>query len=252
MKIKKALMYFISFLALSAMFSTCYYLSYKNALKQFNENAVQQKNELIASLENKNSTDQNQQVADNSDAQNQNSKSDSNTADHTETIDDENSSDNSSSVVVNAVDEITVLPTTEYTLQTYDAKKSTMEEDKLPTPSYLIGLTRKEVIEYLDDYMKDLTWTEYEKGLVSFELVIFTQDQIVLRKTYNNDLVDNKYYLTSQDGFIVVYYSDKKTVYEYTSVSVENLSQSEQTEIKNGIYVKDLEELYSLLENYSS
>jgi len=58
-----------------------------------------------------------------------------------------------------------------------------MKEEILPTPSYLIGLNREEVIQYLHDYTQDLPLNEFEKGLMTFELMIFSQDNIVLRKT---------------------------------------------------------------------
>lgn len=249
-KLKKALMYFISFFSLSVMFSACYYLSYKNALRDFNESAVERNNELIASLENngllqldgENNTVRNQTISQGP-VQNAD-KSNINGNDNTEDITDP-------SIAVDAVED-TILPTTEYTLQTYDMKSETTNEEVLPTPSYLIGLTRKEVIEYLKDYMQDLPLTEFQKGLVSFEVMSFSKDSIVLKKTYNEEKTEYKYYLKEQNGYIVAYFGDQKTVFDYTGVSVENLSEYEQQQLKEGIYVKDLDELYALMENYSS
>jgi hypothetical protein len=58
--------------------------------------------------------------------------------------------------------------------------------------------------------------------------------------------------LIAVDGEVVVYYGDKKTVYEYTGIETKNLSREEKTMLKKGIEVKDEEELYQILENYSS
>jgi len=230
------------------MFSTCYYLSYKNALNQFNENAVEQNNELILSLENKGLLQaEGQQSSDDTGTNLLNQEAILNTEANTESIDTDNTS-----VAVDTVTEDTILPTTQYKLQTYDIVNGNMEEEILPTPSYLVGLNREEVIEYLYDYMQDLTWNEFEKGLTSFELMVFSKQNVVLRKTYNIDLVENQYYLKSQDGYIVVYYGDKKTVFDYTAVSVEPLTQFEKLQLEEGIFVKDLDELYAVLENYSS
>lgn len=221
------------------MFTVCYYLSYKNALNQFNGNAVERNNELILSLENNGLLQNNeQQSSDNTGTDLVNSE----TAD---TIHD-------TSVPADTVAEVIIMPTTKYTLQTYDIKSGIMEEESLSTPSYLVGLNREEVIEYLYDYMQDLTWNEFEKGLASFELTVFSKQNVVLRKTYNIDIVEDKYFLKSQNGYIVVYFSDQKTVFDYTSVSVEPLSQFEKLQLEKGIIVKDLEELYAVLENYSS
>ncbi len=245
MKIKKACVYLISFFSIALMFSVCYYLSYKNALKQFNEDAVERNNELILSLEN-NGLLQNAQITQAPEPGSETQETVQNDEYNTD------SNTDSSSIAVDTVTEDTILPATQYTLQTYDIKTDKMEEEVLPTPSYLVGLTRNEVIKYLYDYMDDLSWNEYEKGLTAFELMQFSKQKVILRKTYNTDLVVNKYYLKSQNGYIVVYYGDKKTVYDYTSVSVEDLSQYEQLQLEEGIFVKDLDELYALLENYSS
>ena len=60
------------------------------------------------------------------------------------------------------------------------------------------------------------------------------------------------YYLLEKNGYVVVYLSDKETIYEYTSIDVETLPVTVQNEVKNGKYSEDIEELYGFLENYSS
>ena len=42
------------------------------------------------------------------------------------------------------------------------------------------------------------------------------------------------YYLVDINGYIVVYLSDKKTIYEYTDILVDELPVSVQTEIETG------------------
>ena len=75
---------------------------------------------------------------------------------------------------------------------------------------------------------------------------------MVLRKTYDETKIENQFYLSSLSGFVVVYYSDLKTIYEYTEISCETLTPEVQLMIKNGFYVKDAKELYSILEGYTS
>lgn len=60
------------------------------------------------------------------------------------------------------------------------------------------------------------------------------------------------YYLLEKNGYVVVYLSDRETIYEYTSIEVEKLPVTLQNEVKNGKYIEDIEELYGFLENYSS
>lgn len=256
MKIKKAFAYFISFFSLAVMFSVCYFLSYRNALKKFNENAVERNKDLILSLEQNgflqidkegNSTNIAQNVGN---GQTGNSTANMNNSD---AVTNANNLDlEEGAMTVDTVDEAIILPSTQYILQTYDITTGDMTEEELKVPSYLVGLTRLQVIEYLHNYMNDLNLDEFKNGLNSFELLTFSENKVTLRKTYNKDLVENQFFIKSQNGKIVVYYGDQKTVYEYTEVTVEHLTQYEQLKLEEGIFVKDEEALYSILENYSS
>ena len=60
------------------------------------------------------------------------------------------------------------------------------------------------------------------------------------------------FYLFEEHGFITVYLSDKETVFEYTSIDVDELPKELKAEIRNGKYMEDQDELYSFLETYSS
>ena len=62
-------------------------------------------------------------------------------------------------------------------------------------------------------------------------------------------LKDDCYYLKELNGYVVVYLSDKKTVYEYTDISLEYLPENLQKEIQNGKYIETSESLYGFLEN---
>ena len=65
-------------------------------------------------------------------------------------------------------------------------------------------------------------------------------------------LKDDCYYLKELNGYVVVYLNDKKTVYEYTDISLEDLPENLQKEVQNGKYIETSESLYGFLENYSS
>lgn len=60
------------------------------------------------------------------------------------------------------------------------------------------------------------------------------------------------YYLKELNGFVVVYLSDKKSIFEYTSIPVDNLPEAVANQIKEGLPVETAESLYSFLEGYSS
>ena len=60
------------------------------------------------------------------------------------------------------------------------------------------------------------------------------------------------FYLKDLNGFIAVYKSDKKTIYEYTNIVVEDLPEDVRQEILDGKEIRTVEKLYGFLENYSS
>lgn len=146
----------------------------------------------------------------------------------------------------------TVTNTTKYILEQYNSKEFTLNEESLPTPADFVGLNREQLINYLHDYEESPSLEDRQLGFESFELVSFSQDQIVLRKTYHPYADNYKYYLIAENGLVTVYYSDESTVYEYTNITTEDLPEELKEEILKGKYIKTLDELYNFLENYSS
>ena len=71
-------------------------------------------------------------------------------------------------------------------------------------------------------------------------------------ETKGKAVEDDGYYLAEKNGYVVVYLSDKKTVYEYTDILFRDLPEDLQAEIETGKPVENTELLYGFLENYSS
>ena len=63
---------------------------------------------------------------------------------------------------------------------------------------------------------------------------------------------DEGYYLCEMQGFVVVYLSDRQTIYEMTEIPLSDLPEEVQQEIADGKYIATRDELYGFLENYSS
>lgn len=137
-------------------------------------------------------------------------------------------------------------------LQSYNKKNTTTVEETLDIPAQFIGMSREQVVAYLDDYMENLSLEEYLEGLCAYEMISFSSEKLVLKKTFDTDAVEFRYYVKSENNEVVVYYSDKKTVYQYTGISVDSLYVEEQNQLKYGILIKDEKELFGLLENFSS
>ena len=60
------------------------------------------------------------------------------------------------------------------------------------------------------------------------------------------------YYLKELNGYVTVYLSDKKTIYELTEIPLTDLPEEIQQEVCSGKYIESIKELYAFLENYSS
>lgn len=82
----------------------------------------------------------------------------------------------------------------------------------------------------------------YKKALLDMETRLLEEHQ---------DLEDY-YYLKSIDGYVTVYFADGETVYEYTTIPINELPEEVQKELKSGKKVESLGQVYGFLENYSS
>lgn len=148
--------------------------------------------------------------------------------------------------------EIRVGKDTVYRLECYDiyTQKLTVSEQALPAA--FIGMTREEVEAYWDEYCRDMPLEEFEQGLLSCECTSFSEEQLVVRKSYDGSGLKYRYYMVLKQGALVIYYSDKKTVYENTEIFESDLPEDEVEKLKDGIYIEDEETLYSVLESYTS
>lgn len=61
-----------------------------------------------------------------------------------------------------------------------------------------------------------------------------------------------EYILVDHHNYVAVYRLPERTIYEYTDVIMDVLPEETRKEIRNGKYLKDEEELYNFLENYTS
>ena len=68
----------------------------------------------------------------------------------------------------------------------------------------------------------------------------------------NESGTEDGYWLSELHGFVTVYLSDRKTIYELTEIPLTDLPEEVQQEVAAGKAVKDKKELYAFLQNYSS
>ena len=151
-----------------------------------------------------------------------------------------------------AAKEDTVKPSARLIVGTYNASDQSMTRKETTMPAIYLGLTRTGVLEKLDHYMDNLSISDLEDGLIGFDLMYFSPDCLMLRKTYQPKEDFHKYYIKLSKGCITVFYSDKKTVYEYTDIDFNSLPSEVAADVIGGMEVKDEKELYDFLETYSS
>jgi len=218
-----------TFLGLSVLFGVCYYFSFRNALLHYNQKAVEQNTELLQQL--LEYSGKREQLLYEIIAQEQ--------------------TDADLSAEVLQIKEV-ISADADYYLETKYLVQGTMTKEQTSLPGFMVGISREELIAYMKGYMECMPINEYLAGLVQYEIVSFSPERIVLRKTYHETKVENQFFLCMYNGYVTVYYSDLKTVYEYTDIECASLPTTLQERIRQGFYVKDAKELYSILEGYSS
>lgn len=84
---------------------------------------------------------------------------------------------------------------------------------------------------------------------LSYQKAIMELEKDILEKSVD---LDECYYIKASDGYVTVYMADEETVYEYTSIPVNELPKDIQKELKSGKKVDTMGQVYGFLENYSS
>lgn len=140
---------------------------------------------------------------------------------------------------------------TEYIIESYNLETDDLAKKTSDLPTALIGLNREEVINYISKNINEFSSDDEE--VINVQLISFSSKSVVLRKSYNDISTESyKYWLKDVDGYITVYKADKTTVYFNTDINIALLPDDVKNEIQEGKYIKDIHELYSFLESYSS
>lgn len=152
---------------------------------------------------------------------------------------------------VDSNSQVVLKPNARFLCDYYDqsTKKKWQEEGMIA--DVFIGWSRKEIQDYLRDYLKTPPKEEEEKGLKGYELVSFSSDSIQMQKMYESKS-KYQFLLVVENNEVVIYDEKWENQYEKTGISTERLSEKEKNKLMKGIYVKDEKELYSILEDYSS
>lgn len=137
-------------------------------------------------------------------------------------------------------------------LQIMDLNNDTFEEEKINTPVYFLEMEREDLINYLQEYLKKPDAEDVKRGLKAFELVKFSREEVVIRKTFQKDEKKDGYYAMAENGYVIIYLADRTTIYDYTDIAETELPEYLLENMKKGIYFEGIRELYEFLETYSS
>lgn len=151
--------------------------------------------------------------------------------------------------------ELIVSNSMSYILESYNINDKTIETANQNVPSEFLGMNRQELIDYLKVNKKKFA----DKGqqVQNIMLVSMEKDKLVIRKSISiieetTEEEKYKYYVTLQENKIIVYREDKTTIFLETSINVETLDTDSMDKLKQGIPVKNISELYRILESFTT
>ena len=156
---------------------------------------------------------------------------------------------------------------TEYVILEQDLVKGGSNTFVREIPAKYINKTKTELISLLEEEEHAPALRDRKKGLVSIRLSVFSNERVVVIKTYKKEVKKTMaetaevavsendtgcFFLMANNGYVSVYCNDMRTLYLSTDIALEHLPDELQQEILDKKYIKNEEELYNFLESYSS
>ncbi|MBQ8598443.1 MAG: hypothetical protein IJ409_11710 [Lachnospiraceae bacterium] len=155
------------------------------------------------------------------------------------------------SVQVSVTEEPVVNADTLYVVQSYNAKTGEASAEEETAPDKYMGLTRDMLSSEIESYNQNPSLHDLEKGFTFMELVSFSSERVVVRKSYEPE-EEKGFFLLNEDHKVVVYDHSLKYVYMSTDIFVDELPEQIQEEILHMKYIENESELFNFLESYSS
>lgn len=135
-------------------------------------------------------------------------------------------------------------------ISTYDVSGTLLETEDTVLPVYLMNLDREQVESFFDGIYEEYRETSGIYEITGAKLLNFSTEVVEIAKTAEPKA--EGFYVHALNDSIVVYYADKETIFDATGIPLEHLSEQEQIRLRHGIYVETQEDLFSLLEAYTS
>lgn len=148
-----------------------------------------------------------------------------------------------------------------FILQDFNLDTEETHDNKMVMPIEYLGMNMHEVADYISrNYDK---YREDDIELINVMLISFSDDKMVIRRCYydikedeTTEITDDegeiKYYIMENKGYVTIYKADKITIFLNTEILMTTLSPEDIEQIKEGIGVKDIFEMYGYLESFTS
>ncbi|MBQ8147364.1 MAG: hypothetical protein IJ040_01080 [Lachnospiraceae bacterium] len=134
----------------------------------------------------------------------------------------------------------------------YDAHGHLTGRQETLAGTELLGNNRLDMVLYAGSYLEQASEEELQAGLERVELEAYSSDSITLAKYYGEPVESEGYFIGVKDNAVIVYLEDRSEVYEYTNIEMWTLPEAVQSQLVEGIYVDNEQELFDFLQTYSS
>ena len=143
---------------------------------------------------------------------------------------------------------------TAFVIEEYDKNTDITATHEEEVPGKYMGMNRAAFVDAMMSYEMSPPLDEQKRGLVSVDVLSFSEDRILLRKIYEivPEEEEKIFYLVAEDHYITVYMEDMKNIYLYTDIHLEDLPIELQEEIIQKKLIQGENNLFHFLESYSS
>lgn len=101
---------------------------------------------------------------------------------------------------------------------------------------------------YSQEEAEGVPATEIQSETVVEDRIAANQEQV----SHEAVPVAEEYYLVAEDGFLLVFLKDKKTICLYTHIPIMDFPEPERERLREGIWFESMMEVFNYLESYTS
>lgn len=139
---------------------------------------------------------------------------------------------------------------TKYVVKTICLPDTEISNEVLDIPYKYIGMNRESFLVAIENMNAAPQQSEQEKGFVSAYVETFSPERVKITMYY--EPLEKKLYLAIYNHQLVVFEEDMSTIYMRTGIYTDSLSEEAIIKLTNGVLIHSEQELYKLLESYSS